>query len=44
MPKSFTKCIKQGGKVRTVSKGKKYFRICKTNKGKWIKGHSKTKK
>lgn len=44
MPKAFLKCVKDGGKVRTLSLQKnKYKRIC-TIGGKTYQGEVKTKK
>lgn len=44
MPKDFNDCVKNGGKVMTVSVGKgKYRHICKDSKGSHA-GHVKTKK
>lgn len=52
MPKGWEKCIKQGGKIRTISgpdskwkvpKGK-YRHICFLPDGKTHRGHLKTKK
>ncbi len=45
MPRSFLKCVAEGGKVVTKSlKGGKYIRLCKTKSGKWTKGEVKKKK
>ena len=44
MPKSFERCVKAGGKVRTIKLGDgKYRHIC-ILKGKVYKGHIKEKK
>lgn len=44
MPKAFTKCVRNGGRVRTVSRGKnKYQHVCFKN-GKSTAGEVKTKK
>lgn len=44
MPKAFEKCIKDGGRVRTLSLSKRrYMRICYID-GKSFKGEVKTKK
>lgn len=44
MPAGFDKCVKNGGRVRTVSVGKnRFFRVCFLN-GKSFKGETKTKK
>lgn len=46
MPKSFTKCVKEGGRVRTKNiKNDKYIRICFDKKtGKSHAGEVKHKK
>ena len=33
MPKAFEKCRKAGGKIRTISRGKRYQRVCVRPKG-----------
>lgn len=44
MPEAFDKCRKGGGKIRTVSRGKKYFHICiPKGGGKSVRGEEKTK-
>lgn len=44
MPKPFDNCVKAGGYIKTVQKGKgKYQRTC-SFKGKTYKGEIKTKK
>lgn len=44
MPKSFDKCVKSGGRVRTKSlSGKKYMHICYKG-GKSYAGHVKKRK
>jgi len=44
MPKSFIRCVKSGGRVRTVKRGsRKYQHIC-YKEGKSYAGHIKTKK
>ena len=44
MPAAFEKCVRENGKVRTISLGKnKYQHICIKN-GKKYYGHIKTKK
>ena len=44
MPKAFDDCVKNGGKVRTITLGgNKYRHVC-TLKGKVSYGHIKTKK
>ena len=44
MPAAFDKCVKDGGKVRTiVPKKGRYFKICILN-GKTYKGHMKKSK
>jgi len=45
MPADFIKCVKEGGRVRTVKVGKmKYMRVCYDKKGKSHAGEVKTKK
>jgi hypothetical protein len=47
MPEAFEKCRAGGGKIRTVSRGKKYFHICIPKgggKGDSVRGEMKTKK
>ena len=45
MPRTFLKCVAEGGKVRTKSlSGGKYIHLCKTKSGKWTKGEVKKKK
>lgn len=45
MPKAFTDCIKNGGRVRTKSYGNKYIHICFPKGGGSSKvGEVKTKK
>lgn len=44
MPKAFEKCREGGGKIRTVSRGNKYFHICiPKGGGPSVKGETKTK-
>lgn len=44
MPADFLKCVKNGGKVVTLTLGKgKYVHACKMPNGKWTKGEIKTK-
>jgi len=44
MPKAFEKCVREGGRVRTIKTSKdKYRHICFRD-GKSYAGHSKTKK
>ncbi len=44
MPIGFERCVKNGGKVRTIKLGgNKYRHICTLN-GKTYQGHIKTKK
>jgi len=44
MPRAFLDCIKNGGKVRTISlSDDKYVKICKID-GKSYRGHIHTKK
>ena len=44
MPKAFNKCVKSGGRVRTVTPKKgKYIHVCYDKKGKSHSGHVKTK-
>lgn len=44
MPAGFDNCVKKGGYIKTIQKGKgKYQRIC-IIKGKTYKGHIKKKK
>lgn len=44
MPKSFERCVRQGGRVRTKSlSGGRYMRIC-YSKGKSYAGEKKKKK
>lgn len=48
MPKGFDRCVKAGGRVRTLKpKGKgskKYIPVCYDKKGKSHAGHTKTRK
>ena len=46
MPEAFDKCREGGGKIRTVSRGNKYFHICIPKgggKGDSVRGEMKTK-
>lgn len=43
MPKDFDKCVKRGGRVRTVSAGEEYFHMCYDKEGSH-KGYTKKKK
>jgi hypothetical protein len=43
MPPDFLKCVREGGKVRTIKlKGNKYLHACKDKSGKWHRGEVKT--
>lgn len=48
MPKAFTRCVKAGGKVRTIKpKGQKsrtYMRVCRLGPGKSVGGEVKKRK
>ena len=48
MPKDFERCVKSGGRVRTVKPGgkggSKYLHVCYDKKGKSHAGEVKTKK
>jgi len=45
MPKDFTKCVKQGGRVRTIKpRNDVYIRICYDKKGKSHRGEVKHNK
>ena len=45
MPADFDKCVKEGGRVRTIKVGKgKYQHICYDSNGKSHAGEIKTKK
>ena len=44
MPEDFNRCVREGGRVRTLKVGKnKYMRICYDKKGKSHAGEVKTK-
>lgn len=44
MPKAFSKCVAQGGRVRTVKKGKKKYQHVCFKGDKMYRGETKTKK
>ncbi len=45
MPRDFERCVKEGGRVRTIKlKGGKYLHICYDKQGKSHSGEVKTKK
>lgn len=45
VPAAYDRCVKGGGKVRTISKGGLYFHICiPKGGGPSVKGHTKKKK
>ncbi len=45
MPAGFTKCVDEGGRVRTIKlKGGKYLHVCYDKKGKGHSGEVKKKK
>lgn len=45
MPKDFTRCVDEGGKVitKTLPEGR-YIHLCKDKSGKWHEGEVKKKK
>lgn len=44
MPEDLFKCIREGGKVITISHGDTYTRSCKDRSGKWHAGETHKKK
>jgi len=45
MPADFDRCVKEGGRVRTIKlKGNRYMHVCYDKKGDAHPGHIKTKK
>jgi len=44
MPRDFTRCVSEGGKVVTKKlSGGKYIHLCKDKSGKWHQGEVKKK-